>query len=498
MLFNSAEYLIFLPIVLLFYFVLPTKAKNPWLLVASYYFYMCWNAKYALLMLLSTVITFMSGIYMERIKQAGHAKEKETKLKNLVVAVSFVSNLGILFFFKYFNFAAELLTSALGFANIHINTPSIDVLLPVGISFYTFQALSYTMDVYRNEIYAEKNFFQYALFVSFFPQLVAGPIERSKNLIKQLAVVHKFDWDNLLEGLLLILWGFFMKIVIADRFAIFVDTVFNAPGYYAGGYSVVASILFVLQVYCDFYGYSTIAMGSAKMLGIQLMENFDAPFLSTSTFEFWRRWHVSLSSWFKDYVYIPLGGSRKGRVRKYINLMIVFVASGLWHGAALTYVVWGALNGIYQVIGDITKPARKKLVNLLRLNPESLGHRMVCTIITFGLFAFSMIFFRAQSLAHALQVIKGIIYVRNPWIFLDGSLLLNPNDYKLVLPMTIFVAILFFADVCKTKGIAIRKIIMQQDYWFRWLFIAASVAVILIFGVWGPGFSEANFIYFQF
>ena len=498
MLFNSAEYLIFLPIVILLYFVLPVKAKNPWLLIASYYFYMCWNAKYALLMLLSTFITFMSGIYMEKIKEAAYEPAKEVKLKNIVVAISFISNLGILFFFKYFNFAAELVTDFFALLNIQMHTPSFDVLLPVGISFYTFQALSYTMDIYRNELKAEKNFFQYALFVSFFPQLVAGPIERSKNLIKQLSVVHKFDWDNFREGILLILWGFFLKIVIADRLAIFVDAVYNAPGYYSGGFLIVASFLFILQVYCDFYGYSTIAMGSAKILGIQLMENFQSPYLSTSVAEFWRRWHVSLSSWFKDYLYIPLGGSRKGKLRKYINLMIVFTASGLWHGAALTYVVWGALNGLYQVIGEVTKPLRDKLVRLLRLNRESLGHRIVCTIITFSLFAFSMIFFRARNIRHALQVIKGIIYVRNPWIFFDGSLFLSPLDYKLVLPMTIFLGILLFADICKARGIAIRKIIMQQDYWFRWLFIAVSVAVILVFGIWGPGFSEANFIYFQF
>ena len=498
MLFNSGKYVIFLPVVVLLYYLLPAKLKKFWLLAASYYFYMCWNAKYALLILASTLITWLSGLGLERVIKSGCGEAERERRKKWIVALSFVSNLGILVWFKYFNFAVGLLQSV--FARIHIalNVPAFDILLPVGISFYTFQALSYTMDVYRGKIRAERDFFTYALFVSFFPQLVAGPIERSGNLLGQLKVAHRFDFDNLREGLLLILWGFFLKLVIADRLAIYIDEVYAARYNFPGCYLALAAVLFAIQIYCDFYGYSTIAMGSAKLLGIELMENFKSPFLSTTVAEFWRNWHVSLTSWFKDYLYIPLGGSRKGKFRKQVNRMIVFLVSGLWHGADMSYVVWGGLNGLYQVIGELLMPLRLKLSKLLHIDRQSLGVKLVQIPITFLLFAFSLIFFRARSVGEALAVISSIIHVRNPWILFDGSLILHDYDGAMVLPMTIFLATLLFSDICKQRGIAVRKIILRQDAWFRWLAFAVSTAVVLLFGVWGPGFSEANFIYFQF
>lgn len=341
MLFNSIDFLIFFPIVLIVYFIFPNKIKYLWLLAASYYFYMCWNAKYALLILVSTIITYVSGLLLEKVKRTKFERKKIKYIKNWIVAGSFALNLSILFYFKYVNFAIDLLTKLFDKVNIALNITQFDIILPVGISFYTFQALSYTVDVYRDDIYAEKNFFRYALFVSFFPQLVAGPIERSKNLLKQLAVPQKFKFENFREGLLLMLWGYFLKIVLADRIAIFVDTVYGDFYAYTGWYIVVATVLFGVQIYCDFAGYSTIAMGAAKILGIQLMENFNAPYFSVSVAEFWRKWHISLTLWFKDYLYIPLGGSRKGKLRKYLNKMIVFLCSGLWHGASLSFVVWG-------------------------------------------------------------------------------------------------------------------------------------------------------------
>lgn len=376
MLFNSLDFMIFLPIVLLVYFVIPDKIKHIWLLIVSYYFYMCWNAKYALLILFSTIITYFSGLIIEKIKRQSWDERKKLKYKKIVVALSFVINLGILFYFKYINFTLDLISKVFKLINVSISMPAFDIILPVGISFYTFQALSYTMDVYRDDIYAEKNFLRYALFVSFFPQLVAGPIERSKNLLKQLAVPHRFDFELAREGLLLMLWGFFLKIVLSDRIAIFVDTVYGDYNTYAGWYLVIATILFAFQIYCDFSGYSIIAMGAAEILGINLMENFNAPYLSTSVSEFWRRWHISLTSWFKDYLYIPLGGSRKGKIRKYLNKMTVFLVSGLWHGASISFVVWGGLNGFYQVIGEVLQPMRDKLVQLLRLNRDSIGHKL--------------------------------------------------------------------------------------------------------------------------
>ncbi len=498
MLFNSMEFLIFFPIVLLIYFVIPNKIKHIWLLLASYYFYMCWNAKYAILLLVSTVITYMSGLVIEKVKGMDIVQQKQTYYKKWVVAICFILNLSILFYFKYINFAFAVITNVFEKIHIQLNAPTFDILLPVGISFYTFQALSYTMDVYRDEIYAEKDFFRYALFVSFFPQLVAGPIERSKNLLKQLAVPQKFNFENAREGLLLMLWGFFLKIVLADRIAIFVDTVYGDYQVLSGYFLVVATMLFAVQIYCDFAGYSTIAMGAAKFLSIHLMENFDAPYFSTSIAGFWRKWHISLTSWFKDYLYIPLGGSRKGKVRKYINKMVVFLVSGLWHGASLSFVVWGGLNGLYQIIGEILMPVRDKLVKLLHLHRESMAHKLAHVIGTFILVDFSWIFFRANRLTEALEIIRSMITVKNPWILFDGSLYKCGLDVRNFWLMIICIGILLFADFCKSRHIVIRDVIIKQDYWFRWIFIAVVISAILTFGIWGPGYNEANFIYFQF
>jgi D-alanyl-lipoteichoic acid acyltransferase DltB (MBOAT superfamily) len=498
MLFNSAQFLIFFPIVTLVYFVIPEKIRYIWLLLSSYYFYMCWNAEYALLILTTTVITYFSGILIEKIKKSDAGEAGKTRKKKMVVSLSVVCNLAILFYFKYTNFALAVMGDIFSRVNIQMNIPQFDVILPVGISFYTFQALSYTMDVYRDDIYAEKNFFRYALFVSFFPQLVAGPIERSKNLLKQLAVPKKFDFDMAREGLLLMLWGYFLKMVLADRIAIFVDTVYGEPETYAGYYLILATVFFAFQIYCDFAGYSTIAMGAAKILGINLMGNFDAPYLSVSVAEFWRKWHISLTSWFKDYLYIPLGGSRKGKVRKYVNKMIVFLVSGLWHGASFAYVIWGGVNGLYQVVGEILMPVRNKLVEILHLHRDSVGHKLFNMLGTFVLVDFSWIFFRAGSLETAVKIIKAMLCARNPWVLFDGSIYNCGLDIKNYWLMIIGIGILLLADYCKYKGVIIRNVIVEQDYWFRCLVIDAAVIVLVVFGIWGSTYDAANFIYFQF
>lgn len=498
MYFNSLDFLIFFPVVIGLYYVIPQKIRYLWLLAASYYFYMCWNAKYALLMFVSTFITYLSGLAIEKVKNTEWDNGKKTKYKKLTVFISVFLNLGILFYFKYSNFTMDLLSQIFSGLNIELKVPEFDIILPVGISFYTFQALSYTFDVYRDDIYAEKNFFRYALFVSFFPQLVAGPIERSKNLLKQLAVPKKFSYENAREGLLLMIWGYFLKIVLCDRMAIFVDTVYADYTKYNGLFIAVATILFGMQIYCDFYGYSTIAMGAAKFIGIDLMENFDAPYLATSVSEFWRRWHISLTSWFKDYLYIPLGGSKKGKVRKYLNKMIVFLTSGLWHGANLTFVIWGGLNGSYQVIGEILLPLRKKFVSFFNLNTESIGYKLLKGLVTFNLINFSWIFFRAQSFTEAINIISAMFEYYNPWIFLDGSLYKCGLDNKNFSLMIICLFVLLSADIMKKYGIKIRKKIIEQDYWCRCLVMISAICFILIFGVWGSGYDATGFIYFQF
>lgn len=497
MVFNSIEFLIFFPIVLLIYYIFPNKVRYLWLLFSSYYFYMCWNAKYAILLFTSTAITYLSGILLEKVKATEKIVSKTFYMKGIVV-ICFLLNLGILIYFKYANWGFQILAKLFSYTNIELNVPAIDVLLPVGISFYTFQALGYTMDVYRNDIYAEKNFFRYALFVSFFPQLVAGPIERSKNLLKQLAVPKKFDFEYAKEGVFLMIWGYFLKVVLGDRIAIFVDSVYGDIELYPGFFLVVASMLFAIQIYCDFAGYSIIAIGTAKILGINLMQNFNAPYLSTSVAEFWRNWHISLTSWFKDYLYVPLGGSRKGTLRKYINKMIVFLVSGLWHGASLSYVVWGGINGFYQIIGEILRPIRDKVIKFLGLHRESFGHRIINIAGTFILVDFAWIFFRAEGIKQALLVIKSIITVYNPWILFDGSLYncgLNQKNFNLML---IGIVILTVMDIFKKKKISVIEKIKAQDAWFQVCLIAMSVVLIVLFGIWGGGYDATGFIYFQF
>lgn len=332
MLFNSAQFLIFFPVVVLFYFIIPSKFKNIWLLFASYYFYMCWNARYIVLIAFCTVVTYLCSFFISRY-EAKH-------IKTFFLIICLLCNLSILFIFKYLNFALLTLNRSLSIFSIQLNLPVFDILLPVGISFYTFQALSYTIDVYRGTIKAEKNFLTYALFVSFFPQLVAGPIERSKNLLSQLNETRSFDYDRIKSGILLMCLGYFQKMIIASRAAALVDTVYNNYETYSGLPLLLAILLFSVQIYCDFGGYSMIAIGAAEVLGIKLMENFHQPYFAESIQDFWRRWHISLSTWFRDYVYIPLGGNRCKRSRKYFNLLVTFLISGLWHGASMHFVIW--------------------------------------------------------------------------------------------------------------------------------------------------------------
>jgi len=493
MLFNSFEYLCFLPVVLIIYFCIPRKGRYLWLLAASYFFYMCWNAAYALLLLFSTAVTYFCSLAMERISRSENPRK--SRHQKWIMIAGLVVNFGILFFYKYFNFTMVLVQGVMDIFRIQLHVPRFDIILPVGISFFTFQAVGYMIDVYRGDVEVETNFFRYALFVSFFPQLVAGPIERSKNLLHQLKDTdkYKFNFDYAVEGLLMILWGFFLKIVIADRAAIYVDNVFADVSAANGVSLIVAVFLFAIQIYCDFYGYSSIAVGSAKILGIQLMENFKAPYLSASVSEFWRNWHISLTSWFKDYLYIPLGGSRKGTIRKYLNKMIVFLCSGLWHGASLTFVVWGGINGLYQIIEEIFTPVRKFLERQRIIKSI---YRVIAVIFTFVLIGFSWIFFRASTLTDAFAVIKTILYNTQLSTLLNGSILNYGLDQAHFYLMLFCIGLLFLADGWKRLGFSMQK--WLKDKWICWIVIAVSIFFILLFGVWGPAYSEASFIYFQF
>ena len=479
MLFNSLEYLIFLPIVVIIYNLLGKKFKNIFLLLASLSFYSFWNVKYTFLMLFSIFITYITGIYIE--KNRGHIK----KMK-LAVFFCFFINLGILFVFKYFNFFADLLNNFSG-KNFNI---AIDVLLPVGISFYTFQALGYTIDVYRKDIRAEENFIDYALFVSFFPQLVAGPIERSVNLLPQIKNPKKFSYDNLVRGLILFFYGMFLKLIIADRAAILVNEVFGNYKNFSREILIISGILFTLQIYCDFYSYSIMAKGSAKILGIDLMDNFKEPLLSKSITEFWRRWHISLSTWFKDYLYIPLGGNRKGKLRKYFNLILVFLVSGLWHGADLSFVLWGLIHGIFNVLENIfgiNKKSRRKNILL-----DSFRR-----ILTFIIVVFAFIYFRAENIHHGNEYLLAII--NNPRsLNIMEDLSKTSFGISNIYPILFRIIILFVFDILKYNKINLVEKVLKIILPIRWLIYLAFIFAIIIFGVYGPDFSESAFIYFQF
>lgn len=502
MLFNTPQYILFLPFVVLIYYVLPKKTRYIWLLAASYWFYMQWNPLYIILLFSCTLITYIGA----RLIEWGGAKSRRSQA---CFAVCIILNLGILGFFKYLEFVIGCLNHLL--ESIHVNTLSwdVDILLPVGISFYTLQALGYLIDVYRGDVYAEKNFILYALFVSFFPQLVAGPIERSKNLLVQLHTFHPLKYDNIRRGALLVLYGLFLKMVIADRAAILVDTVYGDSAAYPGFYIVVATVFFAIQIYCDFYGYSTIARGSALLMGIQLMDNFKAPYYARSVKEFWRRWHISLSGWFRDYLYIPLGGNRKGKLRKAYNLLVVFAISGLWHGASLTFVFWGLLNGVYQVAGDLFAMVKdfavkhyEKWTGIIVSSDESENHgsgiEIFRTLVTFSLVTFAWLFFRAGGLEDAIQILKDMFSSNNWMILFDGSLyeLGVARNYMNMLLFSILV--LFIIDYHKYHDRDVAGIFLAQNWCFRICGIMFLLFIILLYGCYGELYDIQQFIYFQF
>ena len=494
MVFNSLSFLIFFPIVVLIYFVIPKRARKYWLLVASYYFYMSWNAVYALLILASTLVTYLSGIL---IQKAGTVSRRKW-----VVAGSFIINLGILFFFKYFDFLIDNINRVLNLADISLITNPFSLVLPVGISFYTFQALSYTVDVYRGDVEAEKNFVKYALFVSFFPQLVAGPIERSKNLLSQVDELDNrrlFEYDKVVSGFGMMCYGMFLKMVLADHLAIFVDSVWDNLQTAGMTACIFAAIAFSFQIYGDFAGYSTIAIGAARIMGFDLMENFNTPYFATSIANFWRKWHISLSTWFRDYVYIPLGGSRCSKVKKYRNLLITFLVSGLWHGANWTYVVWGGLHGFYQIVGDLLKPVREKARKLFNVNTEVTSFKLGQIIVTFALTTFAWIFFKASSLHEALFFIKTMLKRPDPWALFDGSLYnygIDTTDFHL---LVVALLVVLIVDIIRyRRKVDVGEFLRSQNLWFRWLAYIALIVGCLVYGAYGVNFDSTQFIYFQF
>lgn len=481
MLFNSFAFAVFLPIVFILYWILPKKCQWLVILVSSYYFYMSWNVRYVFLILLTTVISYATAILLE--------KEENIKRRKLYLAAAFLSCLGVLFFFKYFNFISASIAGVMQQFSVNYSPFMVDVLLPVGISFYTFQTLAYVIDVYRGDVGAERHFGKYAAFISFFPQLVAGPIERTGNLLPQIKRENTFEYGQASYGLKLMVWGFFKKIVVADTLAVYVDTVYNNLHSYKGMILGIATVFFTIQIYCDFSGYSDIAVGCAKLFGIDLMSNFKSPYFSSSVKEFWSRWHISLSTWFRDYVYIPLGGNRVPRWRHRLNLMITFLVSGLWHGAAWTYVVWGGIHGLAQVVENVfgrTKGKGEKSGNKLRV---------VRMLFVFIFVSFAWIFFRAQSLPDAAYVVRYTLSgVRHPIQYVMKGYSDLALTKKAIMACIGMVGLLGVYDAFSLKYDVI-ECIGRWNIVLRWAVYLVSVLLILFLAPIG---NASSFIYFQF
>ncbi len=483
--FNSIRFLIFFPSVLLVYFFLPKKCRRIWLLVSSYIFYMSWNPKYAVLIFFSTLTTFLCGLAVDKFRQSRN-------MSLLCFVSCILANLGILAVFKYGNMILSGIYAALSALGISFSAGYSSLLLPVGISFYTFQAIGYIIDVYRGEE-AERDLINYALFVSYFPQLVAGPIERASNILaqtRQLDRLRLFDAERISAGAIRLLWGYFMKLVIADRAAVIANAAFDNYAVLGSGQLALGAAAFAFQIYCDFAAYSEIAIGSAQIMGIRLMENFNTPYLSSSIREFWDRWHISLSSWFGDYLYKPLGGSRKGLLRTELNKLIVFTVSGLWHGSSLHFAMWGLVNGIYQVTEDL---GRRKMHA-----PSGKRTGFLRIPLVFALITFSWIFFRAASITEAFAYIRRIAAA--PSLFLPESFGIIPGLDRLeVLILAAALGILGILDLLRYQtGKTVDRILQSGPIWIEWPVLFLLFLMIFIFGIYGPAYDPQEFIYFQF
>ncbi len=481
MLFNSFAYILFLPVVFIIYWILPHKYRWGLLLIASYYFYMSWNPQYIVLIFGTTAISYFAALEIEKAEVRGGNK------RTFLIAAS-VFCLGILFLFKYFNFFISSIFEGLKIFSIELSPVTLNLILPVGISFYTFQTLSYVIDVYRGDIKAEHHFGYYAAFISFFPQLVAGPIERAENLLPQIKSAKKFNGTVAIEGLKIMLWGYFKKIVVADTLALYVNQVYGELRRYDGLALIVTIFFFSLQIYCDFSGYSSIAIGTAKLMGVDLMTNFSAPYFSSSIREFWKRWHISLSTWFRDYVYIPLGGNRCSALKQNRNLLITFLVSGMWHGADLTFLIWGGLHGCAQIIENIFYKSIKK-VKQWRIG------RYLSWLVVFGFCNVTWVFFRADNLDDAVYVLSNILNgITMPAAYIQkGYMALDINGFRLFYLGMLILILVAIDFVTYKKGTL--KLACMKNKGIEW-------GVYIILGVFIVLFAQkgvaAEFVYFQF
>lgn len=485
MLFNSFAFFLFFPVVTGLYFLLPHRWRWFLLLTASCAFYMYFIPKYILILGFTIVIDYIAGILIERA---------EGRRRKLFLGWSLVANVGVLALFKYFNFLNENLFSLAAFLGWGYSIQSLSLILPVGLSFHTFQAMSYTIEVYRGRQKAERHFGIYALYVMFYPQLVAGPIERPQNLLHQFYDRHYFDYQRVTSGLKLMAWGLFKKVVVADRLAVFVNNVYADPSQFHGPVLALGTVFFAFQIFCDFSGYSDIAIGSARVMGFKLMRNFDSPYQAQGMSEFWRRWHISLSTWFKDYLYISIGGNRVSAPRWYANILIVFLVSGLWHGANWTYVVWGGMHGFFLVFGAATQATRDRVARAIGLAQLPRLHTSLKILTTFLLVCLSWIFFRAKSIHDAMEVCTHLL---SGWAALFKPSMLAAMIHGLGLGTALVGLagmILVEAVQVLQRRTAIQPLINAQPWWLRWsLYYAGAAALFFLYADGGD-----QFIYFQF
>ncbi|MGA2090322.1 MAG: MBOAT family O-acyltransferase [Endomicrobiales bacterium] len=484
MLFNSIAFLIFFPLVTLIYFVLPHRWRWALLLVASCIFYISFIPVYIFILAVTIAIDYTAGIWIER---------SEGTRRRTWLIISIISTCLVLFVFKYFNFFNGSVRSIASLLHLNYPVPVLDIILPIGLSFHTFQSLSYVVEVYRGKQKAEHNFGIYSLYVMFYPQLVAGPIERPQNLLHQFYEKHEWDYHRVARGLQLMLWGLFKKVVIADRLAVIVNTVYNNPHRYQGLPLVIGTVLFAFQIFCDFSGYSDIAIGSAEVMGFKLMTNFNRPYFSRSIVEFWKRWHISLSTWFRDYVYIPLGGNRVSLPRWQLNLFITFLISGLWHGAKWTFVIWGALNGLYMLASVGTIEARKKIVEATGIAAFPRIHHAIQIMMTFTLVCFGWIFFRAHTFTDALYISTHLFSSWNiSAVSKIGELGLNP--YDLICALMVIGFLLLVQTIQHRYG-SVRTMVGDNPIWVRWPLWYALILSVVLMGFYA---NPQAFIYFQF
>lgn len=479
MLFNSLEFAVFFPVVAGIFFLLPQRWRVHWLLAASCIFYMAFIPVYIFILFVTILIDYFAGIYLERV---------EERHKKALLWVSIVSTCTVLFIFKYFGFFTGSFVGVAGLIGWYLPRPVISIILPIGLSFHTFQSLSYVIEVYRGKQKAERDFVVYATYVMFFPQLVAGPIERPQNLLHQFREWHDFNYENVTQGLKRMAWGFFKKLVVADRLALYVNDVYSSPRSYNGLQLTVATVFFAYQIYCDFSGYSDIAIGAAQVMGFRLMNNFNTPYYSLSVSEFWKRWHISLSTWFKDYVYIPLGGNRVSKTRHIVNLLITFTISGLWHGANWTYVFWGFLNGIYLITGLLTKGSRDRLFDSIGLGESTAVRRVIMLSTTFTLTCVAWIVFRARNIDDAWYVFT---HLASGW---DFHRIATEQFWMRQLPVAIAALLALEIGQCLNRAVSVSSLLSRLPVTARWALYASFVMMVLMLGV----YKQMQFIYFQF